>query len=90
MHLEYFGTPTFLFEFIYVPKHVDQIWNPLNLLFRGVGISFQGIKRPERESAYSTSSSVEAKNVWNYTSFSPTGHHGAHKNKFTLIVFIYF
>jgi hypothetical protein len=42
----------------------------------GTGVSFLGLKRPEREADRSPPSSADVKNAWRYTSTLPMRLHG--------------
>jgi hypothetical protein len=47
------------------------LWGPLNLLYKGTGASFPGVKRPGREADHSPPTSAEVKKIWIYTSIPP-------------------
>jgi hypothetical protein len=71
--LEY-ATNTYIpyINFIWcLSQNPDRLWDPLSSLLNGYRKSFPGRKRPVRELNHPSSSSVEVKNEWSYTSSPP-------------------
>jgi len=68
-------------EFFSSLPRLDRLWGPPSLLSKG----YWGGKRPERVVDYSSPSSLEAKNVWNFYLYSSIRLHGTvpkHRGKF--------
>jgi hypothetical protein len=72
------------------PYHLDQLWDPLNLLSSGFsGALYLGRKRQGRESDHSLPTSAEVRETWVYTSTSPkSSWHSAYwvKHRATLLL----